>query len=141
MPSLSLLDNLSSYTESQTAVFEHGRCLRKRLNRCECTSCVEVCSNGAVSLIDRQINFKPERCTACMRCTTVCPNDAFTMSGFAPDTPIFLQKGLPSTFISCPRQEQAHPEERLMSCLGGITIEHLLALGLKLSDKNNLFGN
>ena len=34
------------------------------------------------------------------------------------------------TVISCPRQGRLHQEERLIPCLGGITVEHVLALAL-----------
>lgn len=130
MPSLKLLNNFTSYSDTQNAAFEQDRCLRKRLNCCECTSCVEVCTVGAVSVADRKIGYKAETCTGCMRCTTVCPNDAFTFSGFDPGTPRFLEDETQLTFISCPRQKQVYPEETLVPCLGGITFEHLLALGM-----------
>jgi formate hydrogenlyase subunit 6/NADH:ubiquinone oxidoreductase subunit I len=65
-----------------------------------------------------------------MRCTTVCPNDAFTFSGNAAGIPNSLENDTGPTVLSCPRQKQVYPEETLMPCLGGITLEHLLALGL-----------
>ncbi len=130
MPPLSLLEKLASHVNQQTAVFVQERCLRKRLNCFDCLRCIDICAAGAISLRDRNISFDSDACTGCMLCTTTCPNDAFTFSGFDPGSPGFLKEAAELTVISCPRQSKLYQEERLIPCLGGITIEHLLAFAL-----------
>lgn len=130
MPSFSLIQKLASHSSRQTADFAHDRCLRKRLNRCECANCRDVCTAGAISLRDRRISFDARACTGCMRCTTACPNDAFTFPAFDVDSFCFSEHKSELVVLSCNRQSQIYPEERLVPCLGGLAIEHLLALDM-----------
>jgi ferredoxin len=130
MSSFSLIQKLAAHSSRQTADFAHDRCLRKRLNRCACANCRDACSAGAISLKDRRISFDALACTGCMRCTTACPNDAFTFSGFEVDSLCFSEDKAELVVLSCTRQSQIYPEERLLPCLGGITNEHLLALDM-----------
>ena len=131
MPPPSLIEKLAADANEQSAVFARDRCLRKRLNSFACRSCVDSCAAGAITLRGRAIDFEPGACTGCMLCTTACPNDAFTFSGFDAGSPGFLKAAAELTVISCPRQERLHQEERRIPCLGGITVEHLLALALE----------
>ncbi len=131
MSSRSLLERLASNADQQTAVFVQDRCLRKRLNTFDCQRCIDICAAGALSLRDRSISFDPGACTGCMLCTTACPNDAFCFSGFDGGSPSFLKQTSELTVISCPRQSRLYQEERRIPCLGGITIEQLLALALE----------
>lgn len=130
MPSFSLIQKLVSQASRQTADFAHDRCLRKRLNRSACLNCRDACSAGAISLKDRSISFDSSVCTGCMLCTTACPNDAFTFSQFDSESLCFSEDKTELAVISCTRQSRIYPEERLVPCLGGITIEHLLALNM-----------
>ena len=130
MSSPSLTQKLASPSTLQTASFAHDRCLRKRLNRCDCVNCLDVCASGAISLKDRSISFDSSVCTGCMLCATACPNDAFTFSEFAVDSLCFSEEKAEPVVISCHQQSQIYPEERLVPCLGGITNEHLLALNM-----------
>lgn len=53
------------------------RCLRARFHKNQCRLCLEECRPGAVTLQGATICVAPEKCTGCLRCTAVCPNDAF----------------------------------------------------------------
>jgi ferredoxin len=130
MSSLSLIQKLASHSSRQTADFVHDRCLRKRLNTCECSDCRDVCPAGAISFRDRKISFDARACSGCMLCASACPNDAFTFSGFDPDSLCSPNDNPDLVLISCTRQRQIYPQERLVPCLGGIATEHLLALNV-----------
>jgi Fe-S-cluster-containing hydrogenase component 2 len=72
-----LFDRIVSETESAKVRFLERRCLRSRFNRNRCRSCLDECQAGALTLDGRKISFNQEACTGCMRCASVCPNDAF----------------------------------------------------------------
>jgi ferredoxin len=57
--------------------FDALRCLRSRFNKNTCTRCLEGCQSGALELHGGRFSFDAEKCTECMQCTAVCPNDAF----------------------------------------------------------------
>ncbi len=130
MSSLSLIQKLASHSSRQTADFAPERCLRKRLNRCDCSNCRDVCSAGAISLRDSRISLDARSCSGCMLCAAVCPNDAFTFPEFDSESFCCSEDNAELFVVSCNRQSQIYPEERLVPCLGGITIEHLLALNI-----------
>ncbi|GAB4337140.1 MAG: 4Fe-4S dicluster domain-containing protein [Desulfobulbaceae bacterium] len=75
-----MLAGLLHSLEKETAppvTFLSERCLRKRLNKNECTRCVDVCRSKAIEREGRTIVYREDRCTGCMGCFSVCPNDAF----------------------------------------------------------------
>ena len=130
MSSLSLIQKLVSHSTQQRADFARDRCLRKRFNRFDCVNCIDVCASGAISLRDRNIRFDAGACSGCMLCAKACPNDAFTFSEFDAGSLCFSEDKAEIVVISCDQQSQIYPEERLVPCLGGIAIEHLLALNM-----------
>ncbi len=68
-------------TDSAVKVeFDIRRCLRSRFNKNNCVHCLQVCRSGALELHEKHIVFDAEKCTSCMRCTAVCPRDAFVGS-------------------------------------------------------------
>jgi ferredoxin len=103
------------------------RCLRSRWSSFDCRRCLQVCSSGALQLTEGRISFDVSSCTACMRCSAVCPNDALAAS-------IDLNKllsGLPAggeTFISCDRQPRRRASEVVLPCVGLFSAESLLTL-------------
>lgn len=74
-----LIDKLLS-DSAAIIEFDIRCCLRSRFNKNNCESCLQVCSSNALQLHDRQIIFDAEKCTGCLQCTAVCPNDAFVDS-------------------------------------------------------------
>ncbi|MGI9535463.1 MAG: 4Fe-4S dicluster domain-containing protein, partial [Desulfocapsaceae bacterium] len=130
MSSLSLIQKLASHSTQQTADFAHDRCLRKRLAGFECTECIDVCKSGAISIGDSGVSFEASACSGCMLCAKACPNDAFVFSEFDAGSLCFAEDKTEFVVISCHKQSQIYPEERLVPCLGGIATEHLLALNM-----------
>jgi len=110
--------------------FVERRCLRRRLNCCECNYCLDACPAQALSLENRQIQLDTRKCTSCMQCTAVCPNDAFSSPEYDFMNLIESTPGKDSSVFSCTRQTQIHPEEKVVPCMGIFSIELLLVIGL-----------
>jgi len=46
-------------------------------DRCEgCGSCVDVCPENALEIINGKVVINEDRCAECGACTEVCPNEA-----------------------------------------------------------------
>lgn len=127
---LSLLKNI----RVETATIVHlvaERCLRRRLNSSECRECLNVCTSGALAIASRQLEFDPRKCTGCMCCTAVCPNDALAgecdVEGLLRSVQAQTTK---QVVISCIRKKQLSAEEITVPCLGIFAAESLLALGM-----------
>lgn len=96
---------------------------------------MDSCPGAAISVHDNQIRFDGDKCSGCMLCCASCPNDAFEFEGFD------LEQGLQSlskqqeTVISCSRRPQVHPEEFVIPCIGGLSLEHLIYIGVALTGR------
>ena len=108
-------------------IFDPKRCLRTRLNINECQRCLEHCPSKALSVENRTINLDVSRCTGCMSCVAVCPQDALVsdlnldelLSSFRPGVDVV---------VSCTHQAQNHHEEITVPCLGIVSKQLLAAL-------------
>ena len=111
--------------ETETAVvYEQKACLRSRFNKNDCRACLNECRSGALELNGRSISYDAEKCTGCLRCMAVCPNDAFT----ADIDMLHLLKKIQKqklVVLSCRNKEQFVPHERIQ-CIGALS-EPLLA--------------
>ncbi len=88
-------------------VFDNRRCLRSRFNGNSCKGCLDVCRSNALKLHGRQVFFDAEKCTSCMQCTSVCPNDAFAhTTDFLPLLQTLADKQTVS--ISCQKGVRNH---------------------------------
>lgn len=116
--------------DSPPLEFVAARCLWRRLYYCDCRRCVKVCRSGALSLRGDQISFDQTACTACMRCSAVCPNDALIA---APDLYRLLAGMVTDeeVLFSCVRQPRLKGERYTLSCLGQFTDEALIAIVLQ----------
>jgi len=131
MGPLSVFTNIFSEPSSYPLQYP-GRCLRKRLNTNQCQRCVRSCPSGAVTLNDREIVFVEEKCTGCMACTAVCPQDALE-SEYDIKELVHLCKGDADIVITCIRQKQSGPDEIILPCIGILSKQVLSAIFLKNS--------
>ena len=107
------------------------RCLRRRLGTFECRLCLDVCFSGALLLVDRQPRLDPAKCTGCLACAAVCPNDALVPEC---DLEEVLRTAREQSgkrlVISCSRKKQLSAEEIVVPCLGIFAEESLAAFGM-----------
>lgn len=125
-----LIEDLVSKSTQKVIGFIKSRCLRRRLNSCECDNCLSCCPADAIVIHNNQVKLDRGKCTGCMLCSTVCPNDAFEFPLADIEKYIFAKEKRELIVISCSRQKQVYPEEHVIPCLGSLSLEHLLVLGL-----------
>ncbi|MGB3225779.1 MAG: 4Fe-4S dicluster domain-containing protein [Desulforhopalus sp.] len=112
-----------------------SRCLRRRLSSFDCTLCVDNCVVNAVT--HRQANGRGEihidnqKCTGCGRCTAVCPAEAIVFPDFDLYQALDECDTFEETLFTCHRQKQSFPKEFCVPCVGALSIEALLYVGLK----------
>ncbi len=124
MVSLSLLANKISQPAYDVSLVPE-RCLRKRLNSNRCQLCIDACGASALSVDGRTIVLAKSRCSGCMACVAVCPQDALVSDFELTDLlGKFLQGG--ELVVSCIRQKQFEADEIVVPCVG-IFSKHLLA--------------
>lgn len=111
-----------------------SRCLRVRFSESSCHLCVDVCPQRAVS-IDGFLTVNPKHCSGCLLCTSVCPVGALEGSNDFPTCMEHLSK-VPEAILGCVRTKER--SNAAMSCLGGLSEEHLLALCHSLTGKVTL---
>ena len=113
--------------EAEAAVrFEQRSCLRTRFNNNECRACLNECKTGALELNDRTLSFDGEKCTGCMRCVAVCPNDAF----IADLDMLQILKNVQAQkliVLSCRKKKQFVPHQRI-HCIGALSDPLLAAM-------------
>ncbi len=124
---LSLIEAIGSSPQTAPAIVRE-RCLRRRLNTCDCRLCLNACAAGALSLVDRQVVLDEGKCTGCLRCVAVCPNESLVAAG---DLEEIMRKAAGRTrlYVSCFRQKPRFADEVPVPCLGLFSEEMLLALG------------
>jgi len=120
-----LFEKIKSKAETPIR-FKQRSCLRSRFNKNDCRACLNECQAGALELDGRTLSFDAEKCTGCMRCEAVCPNDAFTadldMLQFFKD--VQSQK---LTVLSCRKKEQFVSYQKI-HCIGALSDPLLAAM-------------
>jgi len=111
-----------------------SRCLRMRFSACGCRRCADACPHAAVTL-EGVLSINADRCTGCLICTVVCASGALEPNGdFAAG--LAQLSRVPEPVLGCIRtREKAHAT---MTCLGGLSEEHLVTLSRSLSGKLSL---
>lgn len=115
---------------AQTVRFYPRQCIRSRYNKNNCDSCLTECQPGALTLDGRTVILNQEKCTGCMRCVPVCPNDALSDGTNILDLLERLKDRTIQTF-SC-RQESQNRKLYRIPCIGFFS-EPILAVMLHLS--------
>lgn len=101
-----------------------SRCLKMRYRDSRCQHCVDICPQGAVSL-DGFLAVNPDHCSGCLLCTAVCPVGALEQNGDFPACLAQLSR-VPEPVLGCIRTKEK--SNATLSCLGGLSEEHLVSL-------------
>lgn len=110
-----LTNNVSG--ASLNVVQHPARCLRKRLNTNQCDRCMKACPSGAISIQGREVAFAEEKCSDCMSCVAVCPQDAFE-SCLDLEATFHGLKNRSHSLITCVRQKKSSHEDIAVPCVG-----------------------
>lgn len=101
-------------------------CLRARHRRSPCRRCSAVCPVDAISF-DGRLQVDPEGCTRCGLCAGACPTGALQVDGLTEEHLLSAAPG-ETVRLRCARGPAGG---RTMPCLGWLTADHLVDLGLR----------
>ena len=118
------LEFLAKETAPVLVASEQCTVVRHRLSPCR--RCVEVCPAGCLS-IDRGPVIDPEECDGCGLCTAACLTGALRLRGISLSDVDKDDRGLT---ITCRYGEAVGPDAVHLPCLGWLTADHLVWLGL-----------
>jgi ferredoxin len=77
------------------------------------------------------VYLENEKCTGCGRCTAVCPAETFVFPNYDLYRMLDECDTFEDTVFTCHRQKQAFPNEFHIPCVGTLSNEALLYIGLK----------
>jgi len=111
-----------------------SRCLKMRFSESSCRRCADICPHGAV-ILDSTLTINPDRCHGCMLCTSVCPAGALEQNSDFHACLAKLSK-VSEPILGCIRTTEC--SNGTVTCLGGLSEEHLVALYHTLAGKLTL---
>ncbi len=100
-----------------------SRCVRMRFNESACRHCAASCPHRAITL-DGGLTIHPDLCRGCLLCTCVCSVGALEQRTDFSACMSQLSR-VPKPILGCIRTKER--ANATLSCLGGLTEEHLLA--------------
>jgi len=119
-----MADGTDFLGSSEDVRVDPSRCMRTRYSESGCCRCIDICPHGAIALDDGLVRH-PDHCRGCLLCTTVCPVGALEQSGDFSACLAQLTR-VPEAVLGCPRTSGSC--HAALSCLGGLSEEHLVAL-------------
>ncbi len=102
------------------------QCTVARHQRSACRRCAEACPVGCLS-IDRGPVLDAEECDGCGLCTAACPTGALRLRGISLSD---IARGGRTLTMTCRYGEAPGPDAIGLPCLGWLTADHLVWLGL-----------
>lgn len=126
------LTDLLKVIDPDPVLIDHQACLRARHKRSACRACTAVCPDGAMVFEEGKIQVDPGKCSRCGLCIGACPTAALTLRGTDEDAL------LASAHASC---SEARVEGTQVPCLGMLTPDHMVAMGLRSEAATLTSGN
>lgn len=103
---------------------DSSRCLRMRFSESSCRLCTTACPHEAVTL-KGGLSIQSAQCRGCLLCTAVCPAGALEQNSDFSACLAQLAR-VPQPILGCIRTQGC--SNATVSCLAGLSAEHLLAL-------------
>lgn len=116
------LEHLLKLIDPQPILIDHQACLAARHKRAACRACVLLCPVHALSVEDGKLEVDASACTRCGLCAGACPTGALSVRGV--DEPTVLKAGS----VHCSKADGSGAQ---VPCLGYLTADHLLEMGLR----------
>ncbi|MFV3010511.1 glycyl-radical enzyme activating protein [Clostridium botulinum] len=66
--------NPESQIDSVQILWDQSKC-------CKCKTCIGICTQNAINIIDNRITINDKRCIGCLKCVTNCSNKALKNEG------------------------------------------------------------
>lgn len=127
----------------QTAVaVDRSSCVRHRCRKNECSRCIDVCPNGALSWGGSGMTVSAADCRLCLSCLAVCPTAALSApESSLPQTLADLSE-YPAPVLGCKLRSEslAHGRFQCLGCLAHPELMLLLSLIYKEGLQINLTG-
>ncbi len=108
--------------QNELFLFNRLKCLRNEYYYNQCSKCIDICPENAISLVKNKISLSEKECTGCSICSGVCPTEALVSKNFNPEEFVksFIIKD--ETTISCKKNTP---------CLSVFDSMHYIAIALK----------
>ncbi|MFZ5823634.1 MAG: 4Fe-4S binding protein [Bacillota bacterium] len=116
------LEHLLKVLDPEPVLIDHQVCLAARHRRATCRACIEVCPEGALRLEEGKVVVDSAKCSRCGLCAGACPTASITIRGID-DAAV-----AGAAQLHCSRAQGLGVQ---VPCLGYLTVDHLLAIGLR----------
>lgn len=117
------LERLFKVVDPDPVLVDQASCLRVRHRGSPCRRCEAVCPAGAIGFAEGKLAVDAGACTRCGLCAGACPTAALQVRGLDETA---LDR---ATRLRCSR---AAGDGLEVPCLGWLTADHLIHLGLRL---------
>jgi ferredoxin len=116
------LDQLLKVIDPAPILVDHQACLHARHQRSACRACLQICPHQALSAEGRRVEADSTLCVRCGLCAGACPTAAITIRGLKEETVLAAAE------VRCSEAGGSGP---YLPCLGWLTPDHLVAMGLR----------
>lgn len=108
--------------------FNGARCLRRRFIRSTCDLCLGECPTKALYPGEGEVRMESRRCTGCLACTGACPTEALAGRDSTLQRQAAKLLKHSGEVVLCCEKTLRSGKELVLSCLGGVSLEHLAYL-------------
>lgn len=116
------LEHLLKVIDPEPVLIDQQACLAARHRRSACRACIEACPDQALKLEEGKVVVDSARCSRCSLCAGACPTAAVTV------------RGVDDAAVAGAAQIHCSKAQGLgvrVPCLGYLSADHLLAMGLR----------
>jgi formate hydrogenlyase subunit 6/NADH:ubiquinone oxidoreductase subunit I len=120
-----LMSVLERMADPPAVLLSRPQCTIQRHRASTCRLCQDACPREAVQVFTGpEIDF--ERCDGCGLCTAACPTGALRLTGLS----MAALGEIQATVFACRHSHAATAADLILPCLGWLTADHLIWLGL-----------